>query len=253
LWVWRHPDAAAIFATIPDHPLAKAVHELDRKTRVLDLQASIVRTAGDHATVTYDGTKNNPWFIGDFVGEGAQIMPQGLAWTVKTTVDPRGPETVLPTLRWKQSLRPPFSLTAQVMLQPKTFMLLFGVTSGDRTVRIGFNNAKGPPAAVGLVTKDDGSGFQQLRMPNAAGNMVIVSMPSPFKTDGPQKVDVRVDADYNVTLRFNDTKLGDLLKLPVGGPIIPVIQSLNLQGQEGEVMSTVITSLVLSGTLPPAE
>lgn len=253
LWVWRHPDATAVFATIPDHPLTKAVHELERKARVLDLQATIVRAAGDLATVTYDGSKNNPWFIGDFVGEGAQIVPQGLAWTVKTTVDPRGPETGLPTLRWKQSLRPPFSLTAQVMLQPKTFMLLFGVTSGERTVRIGFNNTKGSPSAVVLVTKDDGSGYQQLRMPNSSGAMAIVSLNSPFKAEGPQKVDVRVDADYNVTLRFNDTKLGDQLKLPEGGPITPVIQSLNLQGQEGEVMSTVITSLVFSGALPPVE
>jgi hypothetical protein len=140
------------------------------------------------------------------------------------------------------------------MLQPKTFMLLFGVTSGERTVRIGFNNTKSPPSAVALVTKDDGSGYQQLRAPDpATGAMKIVSVSSPFKTDGPQKVDVRVDADYNVTLRFNDTKVGDQLKLPEGGLIIPVIQSLNLQGQDGEVMSTIITSLVLSGTLPPAE
>ena len=255
LWAWRLPDASAVFATIPDHPLTNAVNELDRKTRVLDLQATVIRTAGDHATVTYDVTKNNPWYTGDFIGDGAQIMAQGLAWTVKTTVTPVDPETALPTLRWKQALNPPFSLTAHVTLQPKTFMLLFGVTSGDRTVRIGFNNTiKGQPSAFALVTKDDGVGFQQMQMPNpTTGKMEIFSLKTPFKTDGPQKVDVRVDADYNVSLLFNGTKLGDLLKLPPGGQITPVIQSLNLKGKEGEVMSTIINSLVLSGTLPPAE
>jgi serine/threonine protein kinase len=250
LWVWRSADAAAVFATMSDSPLAKAIAEFDQRTRVLDLQARVTR-AGDTATVTYDGSKSNPWLLADFIGEGAQVTPQGLAWSVKSLVDAKGPETSLPTLRWKQGLHPPFSLTAQVQVLPKTFLLLVGVSTGERAARIGFNNSKGPMAAVVVVTKSDGVGFEQLKATNpATGSLSVVNMSGPFKTDGPQKVDIRVDVDYRVSLRFNDTKLADMLELPEG-PITPVIQAINLK--DGDMVSTVIDSLTISGNLPQGQ
>ncbi len=190
-----------------------------------------------------EATRREIWYLADFIGEGAQLVPQGLAWSTKVVANPKGPESDLPTLKWKQALRPPFAMTAQFMLQPKTHLLLFGVTSGDHTVRIGFNNTRSQHSAVALVTKSDGSGFELPR---------TISWTGTFKLDVPQKVEVRVDADYRVTLRFNDTnKLTVMLELPAGGTITPVLQAIQLEkdGQTG----TVITSLAISGNLAPAE
>ncbi|HEX3135482.1 MAG TPA: serine/threonine-protein kinase [Planctomycetota bacterium] len=242
LWVWRMPDAAAVFATIPDNPLSKSVAELDRKTRVLDLRAKVQRS-GDQATVTYDGGKN-PWFASDFLGEGATATPQGLTWATNVIVSAKSKEVELPSLRWKQALRPPFAMNVQFMLAPKTHLLLFGVTSGERTVRIGFNTNRAQHSAVALVTKADGVGFELPRN---------ISWSGLFKLDQPQKVEIRVDADYRVTLRHNENELTSMLQLPTGGTISPLVQAVQLE--DGLVTSTTMTALTVSGTLvaPSAE
>ena len=241
LWVWRMPEASAVFASIPDHPLTKAVQELERKTRVLELKAKIART-GDQVVVAYDGGKN-PWYISDFIGAGATVGPQGLAWSTAVVVSAKGKEADIPSLRWKPSLRPPFTMAAQFMLPAKTYLLLFGVASGEQAVRIGFNNTRSTHSCVAMVTKD-------------GGNFALhdtISWKGMFKTEVPQKVEIKVDADYRVTLRFNENLLSDALQLPAGGVITPLVEAVNLK--DGEVTSTVLTSLTLSGTLAttPAE
>ena len=240
LWVWRDADAAAVFATIPEHPLTKAVQELERNTRVLDLQAKIVRT-GSQAVVTYDGSKANPWFIGDFIGSGAQVGAPGLMWSTSQAVTAKDNEGDIPTLRWKQALRPPFALTMQVTIAPKTHLALFGVTTGERTVRLGFNTTRTQHSCVALQTKADGMGFELVKNYTWAGLL---------KLDAPQKVDIRVDEEYRVSLRFNDTPLGEPLQLPPGGAISPVFQVVQL---EAGTTAFTLSSLSLSGNLAPAE
>jgi serine/threonine protein kinase len=240
LWVWRHPEAPAVFATIPAHPLTKAVQELERKTRLLDLQAKIVRT-GDQAAVTYDGSKSHPWFITDFVGTGAQAGAQGLTWGTSAAVQSKGRESDIPTLRWKQALHPPFTLTAQVLIAPRTHLALIGVTTGQRTIRLGFNTNRAQHSCVALQTKGDGEGFELVK------NYCWVGM---LKLDAPQKAEIRVDADYRVTLRFNDTALGEPLQLPAGSTITPVFQVVQL---EELATAFTLTSLLVSGNLTPAE
>ncbi len=240
LWVWRHPEAAAVFATIPAHPLTKAVQELERKTRVLDLQAKIVRT-GDNAVVTYDGSKAHPWFIADFVGTGAQVGALGLTWGTSAAVQPKGSEADIPSLRWKQALRPPFSIVAQAIISPKTHLALFGVTTGERTVRLGFNTNRAQHSCVVLQTKADGEGFELVKNYTWSGM---------FKLDAPQKVEISIDADYRMSLRFNDAPLGDPLQLPSGGLISPVFQVVQF---EELATSFTFSSLKISGNLAPAE
>ncbi len=240
LWVWRQPEATAVFASIPEHALTKAVQELERKTRVLDLQAKIVRK-DDQALVTYDGSKTHPWFLADFVGTGAQVGAQGLTWGTSQVVTAKGKESEIPTLRWKQALRPPFTLSAQVLVSPKTHLALIGVTTGQRTIRLGFNTNRSQHSCVALQTKADGEGFELVK------NFTWVGM---FKLETPQKVELRVDADYRVSLRHNDQALGDQLQLPTGSTITPIFQVVQLE----ELPTTVtLTSLTLSGALAPAE
>ncbi len=238
LWVWRMPEAAAVFAGIPDHPLSKAVQELERKTRVLDLKARITRT-GDQLAVAYDGAKN-PWFSGDFLGAGATVAPHGLAWSTAALISGKRKEADLPSLRWKSSLRPPLSMSVQFMLPAKTQLLLFGIAGGEEAVRIGFNTNRTPHSCVAMVTREGG----------VFALHETIGWKGMFKLDGPQKVEIRVDADYRVTLRFNDNLLSDALQLPTGSALTPLIQAVNLK--DGDVTSTVLTALTIAGTMVAA-
>lgn len=240
LWVWRNPEASMVFAGIADHPLAKAVAELERKTRILDLQAKIVRT-GEQAMVTYDGSRNNPWLLGDFVGTGAQVGAQGLTWGTSELITAKGREQDIPTLRWKQALHPPFALTTQIMVSPKTHLALIGVSTGQRTVRLGFNTNRAQHSCVVLQTKADGEGFELVKNYTWLGQL---------KLDAPQKVEIRVDAEYRVSLRFNDTALGEPLQLPTGGAITPVFQIVQL---EAVPTAFTLSSMTLSGKLATAD
>jgi serine/threonine protein kinase len=240
LWVWRVPDAAAAFAVMPDSPLTKAVMELERKTRVLDLRAKLVRT-GDQAMVSYDLGKN-PWYIEDFIGEGISVGTTGLAWTTATKVNPKGKESDIPTVRWKQGLLPPFTVTSQFTMPGKAHLLLFGVASGDHRVRIGYNNTRSSHSCVTLVTKPDGQGFTIPPSISATGLV--------FKPDVVQKVEIKVDLDRRVSLRYNDQLLTDALKLPDGGAITPLIQAVQLE--DGQTTSVHINAMTISGMLPAA-
>ncbi len=92
-----------------------------------------------------------------------------------------------------------------------------------------------------LQTKADGEGFELVKNYTWSGM---------FKLDAPQKVEISIDADYRMSLRFNDAPLGDPLQLPSGGLISPVFQVVQF---EELATSFTFSSLKISGNLPPAE
>ncbi len=241
LWVWRLPDAAEVFATIPDSPLTKAVQELERKTRVLDVRARVVRS-GNEVTVTYDGS-NNPWFIEDFIGQGARVGPKGMSWITTVIVPSEGKakENDIPTLQWKQALRAPFHLTGQLKLSPNINMLLFGVASGDRRWRVGLNNTRSPHSCLVVTTNAKTNGFEGAKS----------SWTGVLTSDALQNIEVQVDAEYKATIRCNGVLVSDKVQLPVGGALTPIIQAVQLK--DGFVTSIEIESLVITGVAPSAE
>lgn len=254
LWIWRMPDAAEVFATIPDSPLTEAVQELERKTRVLDVRARAVRT-GNQVTVTYDG-KDSPWFLDDFVGEGARIGPKGLTWSTNLKVNPKGKEKDIPTLKWKQSLRPPFTLSGQFVLADKTFLLLVGVSSGEKFVRIGLNNTDPKKPCVIFVTKDNNSGFYLENTGNWSGKLNKVGVP--------QNIEITVDSEYRATFSCNGVMVLDKpfsyslppynplsIQLPLGESLSPLMQLMQVDG--GPASSVEVQSLAITGVATPAE
>ena len=254
LWVWRLPDAAEVFATIPDSPLTKAVQELERNTRVLDVRARTVRT-GNQVTITYDG-KDNPWFLDDFVGEGARIGPKGLIWSTNLKVNLKGKEKDIPTLKWKQSLRPPFTISGQFVLAEKTFLMLVGVSSGEKIVRIGLNNTDPKNPCVVFVTKDNNSGFYLENTGYWSGKLNKVGVA--------QNIEFMVDSEYRATLRCNGVMVLDkpfsyslppynslIIPLPLGGSLRPLMQLMQVDG--GPASSVEVQSLVITGVATPAE
>ncbi len=254
LWVWRMPDAAEVFAAIPDSPLTKAVQEFDRKTRVLDVRARAVRT-GNQVTITYDG-KDSPWFLDDFVGEGVRIGPKGLTWSTNLKVNLKGKEKDIPTLKWKQSLRPPFTLSGQFVLADKTFLLLVGVSSGEKIVRIGLNNTDPKNPCVIFVTKDNNSGFYLENTGNWSGKLNKVGVP--------QNIEITVDSEYRATLSCNGVMVLDKpfsyslppynplsIQLPLGESLSPLMQLMQVDG--GPASSVEVQSLAITGVATPAE
>ena len=242
LWIWRMPDAAEVFATIPDSPLTKAVQEFERKTRVLDVRARVVRS-GNEVTVTYDGV-SNPWFIEDFIGQGARVGPKGMSWSTTVIIpsDGKAREPDVPGLQWKQALRAPFSLTGQIKLSPNINMLLFGVASGDYRWRVGLNNTRNPHSCLVVTTNAKTNGFESVIKSNWTG-----ALPA----DGLQKLEMQVDAEYRATIRCNGVLVSDKVQLPVGGSLTPIIQAAQLK--EGSVTSIEIQSLVITGVATLAE
>jgi hypothetical protein len=236
------PDAAEVFATIPDSPLTKAVQELERKTRVLDVRARVVRS-GNEVTVTYDGA-NNPWFIEDFIGQGATVGSKGMSWSTALTIpiDGKAREPDVPTLQWKQALRPPFSLTGQLKLSPNINMLLFGVASGDRRWRVGLNNMRSPHSCLVVTTNAKTNGFE---------SVIKSSWTGVLTADALQKIEMQVDAEYKATIRCNGVLVSDKMQLPVGGALTPIIQAVQLK--DGSVTSIEFQSLVITGVATPAE
>lgn len=254
LWVWRMPDAAEVFAAIPESPLTKAVQELERNTRVVDVRARAVRT-GNQVTITYD-EKDNPWFLDDFVGEGARVGPKGLMWSTNLKVNLKGKEKDIPTLKWKQSLRPPFTVSGQFVLADKTFLLLVGVSSGEKIVRIGLNNTDPKNTCVVFVTKDNSSGFYLEKTGYWSGKLNKVGLP--------QNIEFMVDSEYRATFRCNGVMVLDkpfsyslppynslIIQLPLGGSLRPLIQLMQVDG--GPASSVEVQSLAITGVATPAE
>ena len=254
LWVWRMPDAAEVFAAIPESPLTKAVQELERNTRVLDVRARAVRT-GNQVMVTYDG-KDNPWFLDDFVGEGARIGPKGLIWSTNLKVNLKGKEKDIPTLKWKQSLRPPFTISGQFVLAEKTFLMLVGVSSGEKIVRIGLNNTDPKNPCVVFVTKDNNSGFYLENTGYWSGKLNKVGVA--------QNIEFTVDSEYKATFSCNGVKVLDkpfnyslppynplIIQLPLGESLRPLMQLMQVDG--GPASSVEVQSLAITGVAIPAE
>jgi serine/threonine protein kinase len=243
LWLWRDPAASKLYATIPRAPNAVAVAHLESKfksaTKAMNLRA-IAEPNGAQVSMQY-GTDKHPWFIDDFTGENATIGPRGLIWTNSLQVNGKAKESEIPTLRWNQGLLPPFTMTAHVYLLAGTHLLLFGVDSGERRIRIGFNNTRAQHTCVALITNEIG-GFE------IAKNS---SKSSFFKPDTEIKVEVSVDSEYHVSLAFNDLKLMEGLQLPSGGVITPIIQAVQLA--DGITTIADVAQLRVSGTLPAAK
>jgi hypothetical protein len=237
LWIWNLPEAATIFAKMGNRPLAQAVAALDQKSRVMNIRAKVERN-GTQAVITYDMAKN-PWYPEVFIGENITMTPRGLQWMTTTTVTGRSPESSVPTLQWKGNLLPPYTMVAHINLQPKTHFLLFGVESSNNRIRIGFNNTRAQHTCVVLATKSDGEGFELVKNISAITN---------FKPDTTQKVEIKVDVDYRVSLYYNDQKLTDALQLPKGSGIAPIVQAIQLE--DGLTTIVEITQLTLTGSLP---
>jgi hypothetical protein len=237
LWIWRQPEADALLAKLGNDPIANAVAMLETKARAMDVQGKSVR-AGRQITVTYDFTSKRPELLADFIGGGAAFGDHGLTWTAPAAkIAKNAPESALPTLRWKESLLPPLTVSAQIYLHPASFMALIGLVSSERHVRIGFNNIGVKHFVVPLVTSEAG-GFEIFNH---------VQKSTYFKAGDPVMVEIAVSAEAKVALRFNGTLVSDELPLPSGKPIGVVVQAA--QVVDGQTAID-IASLTISGMLP---
>ena len=247
LWMWRSPDAAEIFALIPEDPLAKAAAAYDLKSRLLALRGRMSKD-GRKLTVTYDLTGKSPWAIEDFIGDGATLGDRGLNWATTKRVDNGNTETDLPLLRWKESLLPPVTLAWHVVLHPNTNLVLFGVAVGDRRVRLGFSNAVPFNYKVlVLATKDDGVSCEPV--PKSLKTRVLLPVGELIK------VDMVISADSRMTVRYNDQVVTESFQLPTGKPITPIIQAVILPSDtkseaKNERAIVDVPLLSISGMLP---
>ena len=255
LWLWRDPAASELYAATPKSISALAVAQLESKNKpVINGNAlrAVMQRNGAQITVHYGGEKH-PWYLDDFVGENLTIFQKTFQWSTNKTVDlVNGTEGEIPSVKWKGELHPPFSLSAQVDMQPSTLMLLFGVQSGEQRVRIGFNNMDPKKTmCTAFVTKPDGIGFRTLQKKGINGTEVFVLSEYTTKPDTYLKVDVVVNADYQVSLLHNDTKLIDGVQLPKGKGIVPIIQAI--QKNADITTNAAIAELRITGVLPKAK
>ena len=243
LWYWRQPEALALAAKMVNEPLAKAITVLESKAHPIESHGKVAR-AGKQVTVSYDFTTKRPELLADFAGDGITISANGLSW-VSAKVSPKGSgEADLPTLRWKDGLLPPLSITAQCFLRHECYLIMFGVAGGGKCVRIGFNTFSNTHKVISLVTKPDGVNFEVGKNPWSKLG------PRPyFKLNEAVKIDVAVSTEGKVTLKFNDNVVGDETQvlLPVDKPISPIVQSFSKdEGTEGGMD---ISQLTITGTL----
>jgi serine/threonine-protein kinase len=246
LWFWRQPEAGAMAAKMSSEPLAKAIAILESKTHVLDLRGRTTRV-GRQVTVSYDFTQKRTDLLEDFAGEGLSSSPNGLSWStnkVTPTFKGFGAESDLPTLRWKEALLPPISISALCYLHPASFLALLGVTAGGRSVRIGFNTLGTVHRVMTLVTRADGVNFE---VGKKAWDKVGAR--PYFKAVDQVKIDITVSAEGKVTVKFNDNAVGDevQLVLPADKPASLIVQSLLHDEGEGGMD---INQLTISGMLP---
>jgi hypothetical protein len=237
LWVWRAPEAKAAFAKLGDDPLARAVAGLESRARILSLRAPVVKK-GKEVVVSYDFTSKNQALLGDFLGTGTALSEHGMAWTTTDSIKGgSGPETTLPMLCWKESLSPPLTITCQLWLRPLTQLALIGVMGGDQRIRAGFKNDKPMAHAVAaLVTDENGNCKAE------EGTLRSAS----FKTTEPVRVEITVDADYQVGIKYDDNLLLEGAQLPIGKPVTLIIQALQTKGQT----TIELGNLKITGTIP---
>jgi hypothetical protein len=242
LWVWRQPEADILIAKLSNDPMVKAITTLEAKSRIIDLHARGTRS-GKQVTITYDFTQKRPELLEDFVGEGAAVTANGLSWSSGKKTAKDAPERELPTLRWKEALLPPLTITSQCVLKPNNHLILIGVQAGDKRARLGFHNIPTIHSAATLFSNE------------AGGFMLGKGKRDYFKAGDVIKVDIAVSAEGRVTLKYNDNIISEDYLLPTGKPVTLILQSYSPNSTsasaEGEGGMD-ITSLSISGTLPDA-
>ncbi len=154
LWLWRQPGAKAALAKLNNGPLARAIETMSKLLGAPDL-AGEVTTSNGRIQVAYDFTGKDQGLLTDFIGKGL-TMADGVLRLTPSTAAPQNSrqETDLSTVRWKESLRPPYTLTATVRVPANTPLAMLGLGSGDTAVRLAFSTT--PIHRIGAAITIDG-------------------------------------------------------------------------------------------------
>lgn len=212
LWYWRQPSAHAL-AALKDDPLAGAVALFERRTRPLDIAGEVERREGGLVSVAYlFAATRNPSYLEAWAGQ-AELAERGLRWATTQTVSSRA-EAELPGLRWKGALRLPVTLEASVQPDAGGEIVLVGLTSGDRSLRVGLN-----PKRQGFIlapTLDDPAVYEPL----------APATPPEYGLVGWTRIRIEVDAGGRFSATLNDRAITSPreLSFPEGARLAPIIQ-----------------------------
>ncbi|GDY14682.1 hypothetical protein LBMAG53_35600 [Planctomycetota bacterium] len=238
LWFWRDPAAAAAVAKLGEAPLAQALLRLEERGRSLRVAVPLA-TQGEAVSLIYDFSANGSKLLEDFVGEGREITGSGLRWITSEARDPR--QGTVPTLRWREALRPPFSATAAFTVEPGS-QIAVGVMSGVAAVRAAIVLRRGIEPFGVIVTRADGK-HDSFPLPESDRPKILAGTSIALTAS--------VAADGTVALSVGgiplDQKLsGKLPRMPAGQSATFVIQSFQSSGRS----ACVLQRLELSGTAP---
>ena len=213
LWLWRQPGAKGALAKLNNGPLARAIETLSKLLGAPDL-AGEVTTSNGRVQVAYDFTGKDQGLLTDFSG-GGLTMADGVLRLTPSKATPKNSrqEADLSTVTWKETLRPPFTLTASVRVPANTPLAMLGLGAGDKAVRLAFSTS--PIHRIGAAITIDGKVNVFL-----AQNAVIF-------TQDPLNVRLILGADGRAVLMAD----GDVLTLREALPAV------DLGGLAGPVLS----------------
>ncbi len=235
LWYWRLPEARAAVDGLKDDPMALAIANYERRTRAIDIPGDQERRKDGVVAISYPfQASRNAGLLGAWKGNGATLTEAGLHWE-STSLVPRGSnaEADLSTLAWRSALHAPLELTARVMPDPDSEVVMVGLSSPELGVRLAFNT-KLSRAFILATSKDDRATYQAHGAKGAPD----------YKASGAE-LRINVDAAGKVALWIDDkpVPLDYELAFPANARITPVIQGRPVQARSG----ISVLSLSLSG------
>jgi hypothetical protein len=167
-----------------------------------------------------------------------------LTWSSGKKTPKDAPEKDLPTLRWKEGLLPPLSVTCQIYLHPGSHMALIGILAGDKRARVGFHTINPVHSTVALLSNDAG-GFRLGKLPPKTHF---------FKPGDLVKVEITVSAEGSVALKYNDIQVNEEYQVPIDKPISVILQSYSMANVPSNPAENDggmdIQSLSISGLMP---
>jgi serine/threonine protein kinase len=235
LWYWRLPEARAALDGLKDDQMAVAIAAYERRTRAIDIPGDQERRKDGVVAITYPfQASRNAGLLGAWKGNGATLTETGLHWESSSLV-PRGSnaEADLSTLGWRSVLHPPIELTARVVPDADSEVVMVGLISPELGIRLAFNT-KLRRAFILATSKDDRAAYQAHGAKGAPE----------YKPDGAD-LHISVDATGKVALWIDDkpVPLDYELAFPANARITPVIQGRPVQAKSG----ISVLSLSLSG------
>jgi Protein kinase domain len=244
MWMWRHAQTDVVLEKVGKAKVVQALKKLEVSRPAPTAPAIVTKPvekaaeAKEAKTVTFVyGDEKKPWVLEDFRGENLKASPTALSWITNKIVTDVSDENTVPTVQSTKEFLPPFSMHAQLTMQPNTNLVMIGIMSGPYRARIGISNARKTHFAAAIMTQPTGKGIK-----------VDGQKTGDFPAGTTVQIDIQVDADYRTSVKLNNQLFATYDIPRKGGTITPIIQAYQQSGS----MAAVINKMHLSGTLVTA-